>query len=163
HRQAGHRLSSRHTGEQIGARMSTFSRRAIAGVVALATVTATAACGDGGSSGSGGDGQGGYSSASVAAAKARGTGLAGPIQIGYGPGPLPKGAAGKTIAVVSNQTATGRHSSELYAAAAQKLGLKVKTFAVGKSAEEVANAFDQIVADRSVEGLIVGSMDPGAW
>ena len=137
-------------------------RKVVIGFAIMGIAVMSAACGSG-TAASADQQPAASSSAAVAAAQARIAEMAKPVTINYKPGPLPDGYRGKTIAVVSNQTATGRHSNELFTAAAGKLGITVKPFAVGSSAEEVANTFDQIVADASIQGMIVGGVDPTAW
>jgi ribose transport system substrate-binding protein len=102
----------------------------------------------------------------VAAAKAKVAALAESIKIDYSPGPLPGNPAGKKIDIVSNTTPTGIHSSNLFAQAAQLLGIKTQIVLVGNSAEQIANAFNQIVNQvdsSSVQGIIAGGIDPTAW
>jgi ribose transport system substrate-binding protein len=86
-----------------------------------------------------------------------------PITVNYNPGPLPGNPAGKKIDVVTNDTPTGIHNADLFVVDAKLLGIKTQEIIVGNSAEQIANSFDQIVSDSSVNGVIVGGTNPSAW
>src|ERR1700722_7111430 len=108
-------------------------------LVALPLLGVSVAC-----SSSGGSGASASSSTStantaaqnsdVAAAKAEVAALAQPIKIDYAPGPPPGNPAGKKIDIVTNTTPTGIHNSNLFAQAAQLIGIKSQLVVVGNSA-----------------------------
>jgi ribose transport system substrate-binding protein len=102
----------------------------------------------------------------VSAAKAEVAGLAQPIKITYAPGPLPGNPAGKTIDIVTNSTPTGMHGSALFAQAAHLIGIKTQVVVVGNSAEQIADAFNNIVSQaqsKAIQGIIAGGISPTAW
>jgi ribose transport system substrate-binding protein len=105
----------------------------------------------------------GSSGPSLASIQATVANLEKPITINYNPGPLPGNPAGKKIDVVTNSTSTGIHNSDLWVADAKLLGIQAHEVIVGNSAESIANSFNQIVADPSVNGVVVGGIDPSAY
>jgi ribose transport system substrate-binding protein len=70
-----------------------------------------------------------------------------PTKINYNPGPLGGSVAGKTLGIVGNVTPSGRHSVDLIVSYAAELGMKTKVYNAGSSAEQLANAMDQVLTD----------------
>jgi ribose transport system substrate-binding protein len=125
------------------------SRLAAVAVVA-AVVTALAACGSSSKTTGGSPSSGGSSSSSgldIAGAKANIQKLLQPTAIDYNPGPLGGSVAGKTVGIVGNVTPSGRHSVDLVVGYAKELGMDTKVYNAGSSAEQLANAMDQVLTD----------------
>jgi ribose transport system substrate-binding protein len=142
------------------------SRLAAVAVVA-AVVTALAACGSSSpkttntTSGSGTSSSGG--GIDIAGAKATIAKLLKPTAINYNPGPLGGSVAGKTIGIVGNITPSGRHSVDLIVGYAKELQLNTKVYNAGSSAEQLANAMDQVLTDVNsgkVNAVLLNAFSP---
>ena len=89
-----------------------------------------------------------------------------PVAINYNPGPLGGSVAGKTLAIVANTTPTGRHNVDLIVQHAAELSLKTKFYNGGKTAEEIANAMDQVVLDANsgaINAVLVDAFAPNQF
>ena len=149
--------------------MSRKSSRLAAVAVVAAAVTALAACGSSSTKSSGGSASTSGSSSSgldLAGAKAQIQKLLQPVSINYKPGPLGGSVAGKTLAVVANDTPTGRHNVDLTIQYSKELGLKTKYYNGGSSAEQIVNAMEQVVNDvnrGAVDAVLVDAFPPSGW
>jgi len=148
-----------------GTRMNRKKSRLAAVAVVAAVVTALAACGSSSKSATPPPSSG--SSASngldIAGAKATIQKLLQPTTINYNPGPLGGSVAGKTLGIVGNVTPSGRHSVDLIVSYAAELGMKTKVYNAGSSAEQLANAMDQVLTDvnsGAVNAVLLNAFSP---
>jgi ribose transport system substrate-binding protein len=141
--------------------VTTRSRRIALLAVGCSLLMGTVACSN--SDAKSGDASRATPQANIDKAKELIDSLSAPPKIGYDPGPLPGSVAGKHVTVVLPTTSKGAANQPVFEKVGEQLGLKLSIKQVGTSAEDIKNLYDEVVADKNLDGLDANSRDPSLW